>query len=407
RGMRVRVTVFGCTIAVVGLSLAPAVAGGVHDAINFNACVSTSVTTCPQPASYRATESQGSASIVVERGTHGQGPATVDVTAAPGSVTDGSDFRAGTETVYFSGPIEQGEATVALINDVLQEDPETVQLSLSNATGGAVLAFPRSATLTIIDDDGPSRISFEAPSYTQFETKTSVQVTAIRSGVASGAASVSYATQDGTATAGSDYQASNGQLTFDAGQRVKKLTITLQNDSVSEGDESFSLAFSNPTGAELASPSTTNISISDDDAGTTDDTTAPYTAFHQPLHGDAYTAREIRRLIAFMQDNTGGSGMDRVQLALRKNLAGGACAWWNGSGFRRAACTDKRWTKSNVQYFDPDIAIFTLSQRLKPSFGGSGIKNYTAFSRGWDKVGNVQTTFIKGQNKNTFEVRRG
>jgi hypothetical protein len=42
---------------------------------------------------------------------------------------------------------------------------------------------------------------------------------------------------------------------------------------------------------------------------------------------------------------------------------------------------------------------------LKSSAAGTGIRNYTAFCRGWDKADNVQSSFIKGQNRNWFEVK--
>ncbi|HYN35815.1 MAG TPA: hypothetical protein VEV82_02460, partial [Actinomycetota bacterium] len=51
-----------------------------------------------------------------------------------------------------------------------------------------------------------------------------------------------------------------------------------------------------------------------------------------------------------------------------------------------------------------ETTLFTLGKRLKSSGKGSGINNYTAYCRGWDKAGNIQSKFDKGQNRNNFEV---
>ena len=67
----------------------------------------------------------------------------------------------------------------------------------------------------------------------------------------SGAVSVDYATADGTATAGEDYTATSGTLTFAAGETAKTVSVPLLDDAVDEGKETFVLRLSNPRGAYL------------------------------------------------------------------------------------------------------------------------------------------------------------
>ena len=70
---------------------------------------------------------------------------------------------------------------------------------------------------------------------------------------ASGAeVTVDYATSDDTALAGSDYTASSGTLTFSPGDTTKTFDVTLLDDSVGEGDETFEVTLSNSTGAGIA-----------------------------------------------------------------------------------------------------------------------------------------------------------
>ena len=59
---------------------------------------------------------------------------------------------------------------------------------------------------------------------------------------------VSYATSDGTATAGDDYTATSGTLTFSAGESCKTISVPIINDTVDDDGETFTLTLSNPSG---------------------------------------------------------------------------------------------------------------------------------------------------------------
>lgn len=63
---------------------------------------------------------------------------------------------------------------------------------------------------------------------------------------------VAYATGNGTATAGSDYQAQNGTLTFAPGETSKTVTVLVNGDRLGESNETFIVVLSNPTNAIIA-----------------------------------------------------------------------------------------------------------------------------------------------------------
>ncbi len=63
---------------------------------------------------------------------------------------------------------------------------------------------------------------------------------------------VAYATADGTATAGSDYTATSGTLTFAAGETQKTVSVPVLNDDHDEGSETLTLRLSNAQGANIA-----------------------------------------------------------------------------------------------------------------------------------------------------------
>src|SRR4029077_9902940 len=90
-----------------------------------------------------------------------------------------------------------------------------------------------------------------------------------RTGGTSGAVSVHYATSDGTATAGSDYTAASGTLTFADGEASKTFTVTILDDTAVEGNETVNLTLSGPTGgATLGTLASATLTIVDNDTAT-------------------------------------------------------------------------------------------------------------------------------------------
>src|SRR5205807_9154756 len=75
---------------------------------------------------------------------------------------------------------------------------------------------------------------------------------------------VDYATADGTATAGSDYDAASGTLTFASGQTSKNVDVAVHGDTVPENNETFFVNLRNAAHAALAKPSGFVV-IDDDD----------------------------------------------------------------------------------------------------------------------------------------------
>ncbi len=103
----------------------------------------------PPPVS----ESEGSATIMVERVGGATGPAQVTVRARRGTAEGGSDFVPLTETVSWA-PGEAGVRSVAveILDDQRQEGDETVRISLAEPVG-ASLGEPSELDLVILDDD--------------------------------------------------------------------------------------------------------------------------------------------------------------------------------------------------------------------------------------------------------------
>jgi subtilisin-like proprotein convertase family protein len=87
----------------------------------------------------------------------------------------------------------------------------------------------------------------------------------------SGTVTVNYATANGTATAGSDYQSANGTLTFSPGQTTKMVTVNVIGDTTVEPNETFFVNLSGASGAAVISRAQGVGTITNDDQSTQPD----------------------------------------------------------------------------------------------------------------------------------------
>jgi len=80
-------------------------------------------------------------------------------------------------------------------------------------------------------------------------------------------ATVDYQTVGITATAGTDFLATQGTLTFQAGETVKTFSVPIIGDTVPEGDETFSVELSNPVNATIDRDTAIGTIVDDDHGG--------------------------------------------------------------------------------------------------------------------------------------------
>jgi len=217
-------------------------------------------------ATYSAGEAGGSATITVTRSGGSASGVTVHYAAGDGTATAGSDYSSTSGTLTFAAGETTKTFAVPILNDPLGEGNETVNLTLSNPTGGATLATPNAAVMTIVDDEVV--LQFSASSYSITENTTNASITVARSGPTTGAVSVGYSMSNGTATSGLDYTAVSGTVSLGAGVTSKTFTVPILGDTLDEANETVNLALSGPTGGALLGPRNTAIlTITDNDSG--------------------------------------------------------------------------------------------------------------------------------------------
>ena len=136
-------------------------------------------------------------------------------------------------------------------------------MTLASPSTNAKLGSAKTATGTIVDDDGAPTVSIENA---EAEEGEGVEFTVNLSHASAGAVTVQYTTSGGTASS-SDYTAAASRtLSITAGETSATLTIATTEDTDDEDDETFTVTLASPSSnAALGARKTATGTIVDDD----------------------------------------------------------------------------------------------------------------------------------------------
>jgi hypothetical protein len=214
--------------------------------------------------SYSVGEGVGSAVITVTLNAASPQAVQVHYASSDGTALQGSDYTAVSNTLTISSGEASGTFSVPITDDVAIEELESLTLTLSDPVN-ASLGSPSTAALDIVDNDGPPTVQFSATNFNVSEGDASATISVTLSHPSADTITVTYATSDDTAEAGSDYTSANGTLTFVPLDTTETFTVPLLPDSLDEADETVNLTLSAPSNATLGSPNPATLTILDDD----------------------------------------------------------------------------------------------------------------------------------------------
>lgn len=220
-----------------------------------------------QNAEYTVNEGDGTATIELTLSPESVTPVTVNFSTADGTATAPDDYTAVTsyEVKFEAGETTQS-ATVAIVDDNLNELNETVSLILDSPNPANVVIANSPATLVILDNDPEPTVNFKSDKYTVDESAGKVTLEVELSAVSGRQVTVVYETGGGTATPGVDYEPAMGTLIFEIGQTVQSFEVMLIDDAIPDTPETFNVGLSDPDGATLGSPTAAEVTITDDDS---------------------------------------------------------------------------------------------------------------------------------------------
>jgi len=180
-----------------------------------------------------------------------QGGFSIAYSTTDGTAVQPGDYISTSGTLTFAGTVGETETfTVTTIDDNILELQETFSAILGAIIGaqGTVGIGTGTGTGTINDNDAAS---IAIADVTVGEGDGTATFTVTLTGNVQESFSVNYATSDGTATAGSDYLAANGTLTFPANSSSgaeQTFTVTIIDDNIVEPQETFTVTLSDITG---------------------------------------------------------------------------------------------------------------------------------------------------------------
>ncbi|MCU1265634.1 MAG: alkaline phosphatase [Acidobacteria bacterium] len=176
--------------------------------------------------------------------------------------TAGVDYVAQSGTLTFNPGDTTKTISIVVNKDCVSEPSENLAVFLSNpinatlsntrANGQITTDDGRSIIIsdtTMTEGDGAGTVNMD------FTVTLSGSPVTASSVAACGAVTVDFATGDffsPIATAGVDYVAQSGTVTFNAGETIKTISIVVNKDCVPEPSENLAVFLSNPVGATLS-----------------------------------------------------------------------------------------------------------------------------------------------------------
>lgn len=191
-----------------------------------------------------------------------------DIGDGSGQLTVTLNFAAGgSTTLTVPHSVPSGSGSVLYFGVVDSANPFTSVVfgnSTSSSDGFGFDDFTIGNAAQVVS----STLQFSSATYSGAENAGSVVITVTRTGSGVGSAGVTFATSNGTATAGSDYTATTGTLAWVSGDTsAKSFTVSIIDDALVEGNETVNLTLSTPTGgATLGAPPAAVLTIVDDDS---------------------------------------------------------------------------------------------------------------------------------------------
>ncbi|WP_419847676.1 Calx-beta domain-containing protein [Candidatus Poriferisocius sp.] len=201
---------------------------------------------------------------------------TVDYTTADGTATGGTglprsgeagwndvDYQNASGTLTFAPGTTSRAVKVMLAPDYIDESTETFYLELDNAVNATLPTANYRATATILDTTPLPRFTFEEATSLDEETGLSVNDISI-SPISDRTVTVDWTVSEARqqelnpATAGVDFVAGSGTLTFPPGTSRRPINVTMIDDDIYEGTEYYRIALSNSVNAFLPFTGTDN-----------------------------------------------------------------------------------------------------------------------------------------------------
>jgi hypothetical protein len=173
------------------------------------------------------------------------------------------DYKSVSGRLSFAPGVTSQTITVPVVGDTLDEFDEHFLVILAHPLNAQ--AGKGQGRGTILDDDPPPSASINDVALDEGNAGTKQATFTVSLSAPSGKPiSISFATADGSANAGTDYQTTTGTLTFSPGQTAATLSVPVIGDTAVEPDETFFVNLTDPVNVTLARAQGVGTIINDD-----------------------------------------------------------------------------------------------------------------------------------------------
>ena len=175
---------------------------------------------------------------------------SVNYSLLSGSALAVRDFTAKRGTLRFPIGTNTVKIIVPIIGELLSESNETFRVVLSRNINAQIVEGTGRGT--ILDDDALPSLSITDAATVEANTGERALAFTLRLSARSGRSiNVDFHTADGTAVAGLDYVATNGTVLIPPGVLLKKITVPVKGNAISESNETFFVNLANAVNATL------------------------------------------------------------------------------------------------------------------------------------------------------------
>ncbi|HEY0159174.1 MAG TPA: Calx-beta domain-containing protein [Thermoanaerobaculia bacterium] len=196
-------------------------------------------------------------------------PVTVTWETADDTAVAPDDYVSSSGSVTFQphdiSPELTATITVPVNGDLIFEGGETLFVNLTSVTNNATIGDGQGVG-TIRDDEGAPSVSITDVSQAEGDAGTTdFTFTVTLTQVSEDPVTVDFATEDGSAAAPGDYASTAGTLTFAPGDLSETITVAVVGDPTPEGDETFFVHLTEPSGGAAIGDGQGRGTIEDDE----------------------------------------------------------------------------------------------------------------------------------------------
>jgi uncharacterized repeat protein (TIGR01451 family) len=229
------------------------VRGEAEEHLENNAATNIVAVTLPKIVVNDASEIEGSSSLTrgtniftVQLNTTSAVPVYVQFTTAPGTALNTGDYITRSGLITFAPGITETNIRVSFGVDTLYEANEFFFLNFFSVTNATLVRTQ--AIGTIINDDPQPSVVFSTAAFNEGNSGSATVSVPVQLSTSAGVPiSINYATSNGTAVAGTDYNARSGILYFTNGVTSLFVPLSIIGDTLGESNDFFYVRLFNGT----------------------------------------------------------------------------------------------------------------------------------------------------------------